>query len=157
MQRNIGKSGSRPLYTQKQPQPWPPKTTATDAIINSTVAEAVSADASANAPLILPPPLHQCDCRHSSEIFQDEEHFPRHENNLGSKRIQCLWCTKDLPGKIRKVLHHICCKGNGVAPCNAVIPPSIHKQRYLDLLHRKEGRKNLKADELFFYMLAADS
>ena len=121
-----------------------------EALINGTAAEAASAvnaaTAAAAAAAALParlPPLF--------EILQDSEHFRRYESNSGTRRIECLWCNKDLPGNATKVLHHVCrSNGKGVAPCSGTIPP-IHKERYFDLLHRKEGRKNSRAGELIFY------
>ena len=127
-----------------------PTLEATDAAINGNTPEAASADAPAAAARAASsgaakmPPLF--------EIFQDTEHFQKQTNAAGNKRVLCLWCNKDLTANATKVLFHVCgVRGQGVNICEGAIPP-IHKERYLDLLKRKQGQKNKRAGE-FLYLL----
>ena len=84
------------------------------------------------------------------EIFQDTEHFRKFVNGVGKQRAQCLWCRKDLPCNATKMLFHVCgVSGKGVSICTAAIP-EVHKQRYQDLLKRKERGKNQRAGELVY-------
>jgi hypothetical protein len=128
-----------------------PSFEATQAIIDGTtpfpaLTTAPAATAAAAAPPAarrLPPLL---------EIFQDVEHFRKFTNTVGKLRAECLWCNKDIPYNATKLLSHVCgVSGQGVAICTAAIP-EIHKQRYLDLLKRKEKGKNQRAGKFCLYL-----
>ena len=96
-----------------------------------------TAVAAAGAALL--PPLY--------EVLHDKDHFRVWTNELGTKRIECLWCTHDFPGNATKMLYNVCGISNkGVKVCCGCIP-QIHKQRYLDLLDCKENSKGKKAGE----------
>ena len=128
-----------------------PSQEATDAILNGIMPEedrssgtttAATAAASTAARL---PPLHQ--------ILDDTEHFTPFVNAAGLKRIRCRWCDKDFVHNATKVLFHVCrVKNKGVAPCLGCIPDH-HMQRYLDLHHKKDTRKNQRAGKFNIILL----
>ena len=126
----------------------PPSQAATDAAMNAhpplPPLHAAGAPATAAGAAALPP---------LSEVLHDTENIRVWNNASGTKRAECNWCHKDFPCNATKLLFHLCgVRGKGIAICSGAIP-TIHRQRYRDLLHKKESSKGKRTVSCFLLIL----